>query len=196
MKKNLSLIGVFLLVLFINVYLVLLSRSALAKASANRTILNEIEASSGGQSANNGFSTAPLVMGKEAHDMDLVDARVANLKAFFRKHDSPLYDLADKMVNVSDNYGFDYRLLAAIAMQESGLCRSIPENSFNCWGWGINSTQTIRFASYEEGIEKVARGLKIGYIDNGLTSPEAIMAKYAPHSTSWAGGVNHFLERL
>ena len=65
------------------------------------------------------------------------DGRVANLKAFFRKHNSPLYDNADKIIEVSDKHQFDYRLLPAIAMQESNLCRLIPEDSHNCWGWGF-----------------------------------------------------------
>src|SRR3989344_5103035 len=43
------------------------------------------------------------------------DARAANLKAFLRKYNSDLYDHADKIIEVSDKYGFDYRLLPAIA---------------------------------------------------------------------------------
>lgn len=125
------------------------------------------------------------------------DARAANLKAFFRKHNSSLYDYADKIVDVSDKYKFDYRLLPAIAMQESNLCRVIPENSFNCWGWGIYGTTVTRFDSYDDAIETVGKGIKDNYIDKGLVTASAIMNKYTPSSKgSWQYGVNTFLKAL
>ncbi len=123
------------------------------------------------------------------------DIRIANLKFFFRKYNSPLYDYAHLIVERADSYQFDYRLLPAIAMQESTLCKFIPHNSFNCWGWGIYGTRVTRFASYNEAIETVSKGIKTGYIDKGLTTPEEIMSKYTPPSDgSWAHGVNTFLK--
>jgi hypothetical protein len=123
------------------------------------------------------------------------DIRVANLKYFFRKYDSVLYDKAEFIVKMADQYKLDYRLIPAIAMQESGLCKNIYEGSHNCWGWGIYGNKVTRFDSYEEAIETISRGLKKNYIDKGLTTPEEIMKKYTPPSTgSWAFGVNFFLK--
>ncbi len=123
------------------------------------------------------------------------DIRVANLKYFFRKYNSVLYDHADTFVKWADEYQFDYRLLPAIAMQESNLCKYIYEGSHNCWGWGIYGNKVTRFDSYDEAIETISRGIKLYYIDKGLTTPEAIMSKYTPPSTgSWAHGVNTFLK--
>lgn len=125
------------------------------------------------------------------------DIRVANLKYFFRKYDSVLYDQADYIVKMADQYKLDYRLIPAIAMQESNLCKHIPENSHNCWGWGIYGNKVTRFDSYEEAIETISRGIKKNYIDKGLTTPEAIMRKYTPPSDgSWAFGVNTFLKMI
>lgn len=125
------------------------------------------------------------------------DNRVANLKTFFRKYNSPLYPFAEKIVEVSDKYHFDYRLLPAIAMQESNLCLKIPENSYNCWGWGIYGDKITRFKSYDEAIETVAKGIKEEYLDKGLVTASQIMRKYTPPSTgSWAYGVNLFLKIL
>lgn len=130
-------------------------------------------------------------------DIQVVDGRSANLKAFFRKHNSPLYDYADKIVEISDKYKFDYRLLPAIAMQESNLCRIIPDNSYNCWGWGIYGTTVTRFDSYDDAIETVGKGIKEHYIDQGLVTASAIMNKYTPSSQgSWQFGVNTFLKAL
>ncbi|GIW63309.1 MAG: hypothetical protein KatS3mg091_111 [Patescibacteria group bacterium] len=128
-------------------------------------------------------------------DFSLYDARSANLKKFIRKYypESPLYDLSDKIVQISDKYGLDYRLLVAIAMQESNLCKRIPENSYNCWGWGIYGSTVTRFSSYEEGIETVARGLKTNYVDKGYNTIYSIMRKYNPSSTgSWGNAVLRF----
>ena len=123
------------------------------------------------------------------------DIRVANLKYFFRKYESVLYDKSDYIVKIADQYKLDYRLIPAIAMQESGLCKHIYENSYNCWGWGIYGNKVTRFSSYEEAIETISRGLKKNYIDKGLVTAEDIMKKYTPPSTgSWAFGVNFFLK--
>lgn len=123
------------------------------------------------------------------------DIRVANLKYFFRKYESVLYDESEFIVKMADQYKLDYRLIPAIAMQESGLCKNIYENSHNCWGWGIYGNKVTRFNSYDEAIETISRGLKINYIDKGLITPEDIMRKYTPPSAgSWAFGVNFFLK--
>lgn len=127
-------------------------------------------------------------------DSNIKDKRVAILKSFFRKYDSPLYDHSDFIVRISDKNGLDYRLIPAIAMQESTACKVIPYGSHNCWGWGIYGTLVTRFDSYPEAIETVAAGLKKNYIDQGLTTPEEIMAKYTPSSNgSWAQGVGSVL---
>ncbi len=142
-------------------------------------------------------NTPPLNL--KSYDLKIEggDGRVANLKRFFRKYDSPLFPYAEKIVEVSDKYNFDYRLLPAIAMQESNLCKKIPEDSYNCWGWGIYGEKVTRFKSYNEAIETVAKGIKKHYINHGLISVRSIMNKYNPSSNgSWARGVIHFLLQL
>lgn len=126
---------------------------------------------------------------------DTQDLRVAYLKYFFRKYNSVLYEHAEVFVKKADENGFDYRLLPAIAMQESNLCKAIIEGSYNCWGWGIYGSTVTRFSSYPEAINVISKGIKSGYIDKGLTTPDQIMSKYTPSSNgSWAHGVNTFLK--
>lgn len=135
--------------------------------------------------------------GDPANEKMPKDKRIAVLKAFFRKYDSPLYDHAEFIVKISDENSLDYRLIPAISMQESGACRVIPHNSHNCWGWGIYGNLVTRFPSYPDAITAVATGLKIYYIDKGLRTPEEIMRKYNPSSNgSWAFGVNTFIDVL
>ncbi len=128
------------------------------------------------------------------------DARPTILSKYLSRYKSPLYPLANYLVATADKYLLDYRLLVAIAQQESNLCKKIIPSSHNCWGYGIYGDKVTKFDSYEQGIETVARGLKKNYIDKGLTSPEEIMTKYTPQSLekggSWAKGINQFLDDI
>lgn len=170
----------------INIALAIHLYSQTAQNKSITVILQEFEYLSGDEYTNENISYFM--------DSSEKDSRIAILKAFFRKHNSPLYDHADFIVKISDEYGLDFRLIPAIAMQESTACKVIPHNSHNCWGWGIYGNKITRFESYPEAIETVAKGLKTNYIDKGLTTPEAIMAKYTPSSNgSWARGVSNVL---
>jgi len=193
-KKTVVYFFLFLMFLGINFFLITQIIAKEEKEKKIENLLSEI-----GEAKTNPFSYSHLPSPPNSYQskVELNDGRVANLKHFFRKYNSPLYDYAELIVSVSDKYGFDYRLLPAIAMQESNLCRYIPENSHNCWGWGIYGDQVIRFSSYEEAIEKVAAGIKKEYIDKGLVTASMIMKKYTPSSPgTWARGVNTFIRML
>ncbi len=188
-KKAATLFIVFLFLNVLNLFLIDKTYIYARNRQQIGNILGEISQFNASYKSNSG--------GNYEAEIQVADGRVANLKSFFRKHNSPLYDFADKIVEVSDRYQFDYRLLPAIAMQESNLCRVIPENSFNCWGWGIYGTTVTRFDTYDEAIETIGKGIKDHYIDKGLVTASAIMNKYTPSSKgSWQYGVNTFLKAL
>lgn len=198
MRKKLAIyLFSFTALFFLNIFLILNLAKQSDRQTAIEKILSEIEDSNSLAKQFN-FSSAPFKIDSIATEAKVSDARVANLKAFFRKHNSPLYDYAEVIVRESDKNGFDYRLLPAIAMQESTLCRSIPANSYNCWGWGVYGDQVIRFSSYDEAIRTVAEGIKADYLDKGLITATKIMERYTPSSPngSWARSVNHFLRLL
>jgi hypothetical protein len=125
------------------------------------------------------------------------DARPLIIERFLKKYKSPLVPYSKLIFELSQTYGFDYYWIVAIGMQESGLCKSIPENSFNCWGYGIHKKGTLRFENYEIALKSYAEYLKRQYFDKGLNTPELIMKKYCPSSNgSWAFGVQHFIDEL
>lgn len=193
-----KIVALFIVYLFLNILNLFLIEKTFVYHSARKDfaqVLGEIT-----DRKNYQFSAsykADLSGGYTKTEIKPGDARAANLKAFLRKYNSDLYNHAEKIIEVSDKYEFDYRLLPAIAMQESNLCRLIPENSYNCWGWGIYGTTITRFDSYDDAIETVARGIKKNYIDQGLVTASAIMAKYTPSSKgSWQHGVNTFMKAL
>ena len=54
------------------------------------------------------------------------DARVEIVRQFFERYKSPLEPHAQTVVETADAYGLDFRLIPAIAMQESNLCKKAP----------------------------------------------------------------------
>lgn len=101
------------------------------------------------------------------------------------------------IVEASDKYELDYRLIPAIAMKESGGGNAIPEYTHNAWGW--ENGRTV-FPSWEVAIDTVGKTLKTRYVDRGLTTPEEMMPVYAPPQMltggKWARDINHFFEKL
>lgn len=143
------------------------------------------------------FAALPKVMGAFSSTIATGDARPEIVRTFLARYNSPLSDYAEYIVEIADKYQIDYRFIPAIAMQESTGCKFIPENSYNCWGYGIYGDKVLRFASYQEGIEVVSRGLSKNYISDGLTTPDTIMPRYTPQSKgSWAFAVDHFMEKM
>lgn len=128
------------------------------------------------------------------------DARAIIVTNFLKRYKSPLqpYEYYGQLfVNLADKYEFDFRLLPAIAMQESNLCKNIPPNSYNCLGFGIHERGTLTFKSFDANFERAARELKMYYIDEGLTTPQQIMKKYTPGSNgSWADSVNQWMTEM
>lgn len=198
-KKTLLWILLFLVLIFANLGITYAYVRKMQRIQVATNILDEIERGYAPLSEEdlNTSSESAVTDGGEV-PVGVSDARVANLKRFFRRYNSPLYEHAELVVQTADKYGMDYRLLPAIAMQESGLCRVIPHNSYNCWGWGIYGNKVTRFSSYPEAIDTVSRGLKKYYIDNGLVTAAQIMTKYNPSSPngSWARSVQSFIESL
>lgn len=131
------------------------------------------------------------------NDVVAEDARPLIIERFLKKYKSPLLPHSKLIFELSQTYGFDYYWILAIGMQESGLCKNIPENSFNCWGYGIHKKGTLRFENYELALKSYAEYLKRQYFDKGLNTPELIMKKYCPYSDgSWARGVQHFIDEM
>ena len=144
------------------------------------------------------YASLPREFPKISGEASSGDARPELIRQYLVRYNSPLVGLENFMVAKSDEYGLDYRLIPAIAQQESNLCKIIPDNTYNCWGWGIHSKGTLGFRSYEEAIKTVMEGLKSEYIDKGLTTPDAIWTKYTPSSPdgAWGKGVNQFMEEM
>lgn len=129
------------------------------------------------------------------------DAREIIVANFLERHNSPMkpYEYYGKrLVEIADKNGLDFRLMPAISMQESNLCKKTnPGAPHNCLGFGIHKRGTLDFESYEAGFERAAREIKERYVDIGLETPEEIMRKYTPSSNgSWAESVKQWMAEM
>jgi hypothetical protein len=172
--------------------LISLKSSDIAKTSlGNSNLINNP------QSGIRVYASLPIKFPTINGEIGMSDARSEIIKQYLEHYNSPLVPHSDFIVKTADKYSLDFRLIPAIAQQESNLCKIIPPESYNCWGWGIHSKGSLGFESFEEGIETVSKGLREEYLNKGYNSVEEIMSKYTPQSNgSWARGVNQFMAEM
>ena len=125
------------------------------------------------------------------------DSKTEIVRQFFERYNSPLKDYAHDVVLAAEENGIDFKLIPAIAMQESTGCKKIPDDSHNCWGYGIYGGKVIKFDNYRDAIYAVSKTISERYVQNGLVTPEEIQTKWTPSNDgSWSDSVNHFIEQL
>lgn len=125
------------------------------------------------------------------------DQRVVNLRQFLLSYKSTLEPFAENIVQAADQHDIDYRLLPAIAMQESNLCKKSPTDSYNCWGFGVYGKNVRRFTSFAEAIDIVSATLAKEYKNKGFVTPEEIVEKYTPSDNGkWVNSVMHFMDEI
>jgi hypothetical protein len=125
-----------------------------------------------------------------------VDNRAKALKAYLQQYNSPLADSADTFVTSADAHNIDWKFVAAIAGLESGFGKHIPANSYNAWGWGVYGDNVHRFASWDEGIETISKGLRERYMDKWGATDVYTIGKYYASSPTWAIRVENFMNKI
>ena len=143
------------------------------------------------------FAALPTYQNIQSANVTQADGRVDRIENFLQQYGSPLAPFAPDIVAAADENGLDYRLLVSIGMQESGLCKTIPVNSYNCWGFGIYGKTVTHFDNYKDAIYTISAALAKNYKDRGMVTPNQMMSVYTPQSNgSWANGVNYFMNQL
>jgi hypothetical protein len=195
--KNMVLVAVFFTITPITLAISLFSLFSFKVSAASETasIQNNLAASYSGVQV---YASLPPALPSVSDQIGMADARPELIRQYLAYYNSPLVPYADSIVKAADVNQLDYRLITAIAQQESNLCKVIPPGSYNCWGWGINSQSNLGFDSFQDGIDTVSRGLKTQYLDKGFGTVSEIMSKYNPISPggAWAKGVSSFMDQI
>lgn len=143
------------------------------------------------------YQALPAANSNSVVSVENRDGRIKNLDDFFRNYNSPLEGHAETIVSEADKHKIDYRLLPAIAMQESTLCKKIIKDSYNCWGFGIYKGKVTRFENYDEAIETITRTMANKYVKQGYVGIQDIVRKYTPNDTGkWESVVSLIMNRL
>lgn len=124
------------------------------------------------------------------------DQRAVMLDEYFASINSPLNGVGHVFIEEAEKYGFDWKFLPSLAMQESSGAKSMTANEHkNPFGWGFNDDKNknnesvYNMPSFEESIRTVAFWINNSYIQQGLETPEEIVTKYNPGSVQRAGGM-------
>jgi len=125
------------------------------------------------------------------------DMRVAKLKGYLEAKGSPMADDARHFITEADRLGLDWKLVAAIAGNESYFGQHVPYNSYNGWGWAVwtGMSYGADFNGWGHGITTVSEGLKYEYIDDGLVTIEQIGHRYAA-DPFWSDKVKFFMDQI
>lgn len=121
------------------------------------------------------------------------DNRALALTAYLKSKNSELADYAVDIVADADKYGIDYKLIPAIAGNESGFAKAMVPGTYNAWGWGGGY---IPFKSWPNAIDQISQGLAQNYIGKGRVTPEQIAPVYAPPSRTWAYNVQMYENQI
>ncbi|MEA3357141.1 MAG: hypothetical protein U9Q67_01790 [Patescibacteria group bacterium] len=117
-----------------------------------------------------------------------VRERADRIRDFYSRWNAPMASSADYIVEVSDNFGLDWRLIPAISVIESSG-GNYCFRSYNAFGWG-----KMGFSSYEQAIYTVANGLANSY---GTSNPYHIAPRYNPVTPdAWASKVASSMNQI
>ncbi len=124
-----------------------------------------------------------------------LDKQAEILQKYLEKFDSPMQYHAQDFIDAAREYNLDPKLLPAIAGVESTFGKHIP-GGYNAYGWAIyNSSSRFGFKSWRDGMFIVAKGLREGYLNKGLTDPYSMNRIYAT-SPAWGKNVTYFMNDL
>ncbi len=117
----------------------------------------------------------------------------AQIGDYLARKKSPMVGLGESFSNYGRAYNVEPRLIVAIAGAETGFGRHVCADK-NSWNWFYRrNCPESPFPTYEAGLERVTRFMRLSYINRGYDSIQLIRSKYcAAGCENWVGLVSRF----
>lgn len=119
---------------------------------------------------------------------------VEKLTRFLESYNSPMTPYAETIVRKAEECGGDYRVLAAIAGNESGFGR-IPYRLYNPYGYLNNVT----YSGWEEALDVLSCRISNEFLDPCDNNLRCIIRRYGGPETDqekWIRNVTFFINQL
>lgn len=121
------------------------------------------------------------------------DERALKLAQYLESKDSVLSNYAVDFVQAADKYSLDWKLLAAIAGNESGFAKAYVRGTYNAWGWGGGY---IYLGSWENAIEVISKALKENYADKWNAKTTDQIGRVYAEDPFWSRKVKMYQEQI
>lgn len=142
------------------------------------------------------YAALPTNLNVVGDSIQKEDVRIGRVASFLEAYNSPLTDYAGFIVNTADKYNVDYRLIPAIAMQESILCKKEITGTHNCWGFGIYGKKVTSFDNYSDAIDTITRYFAKKK-NSGIDTLDELGSIYNPTDhNNWKANVASFMTQL
>jgi len=146
------------------------------------------------------LATSPPVAvtpGALSLDYSAASPTAAQIDDYLARKSSPMGGLGESFWSYGREYNVDPRLVVAIAGAESTFGARVCAEK-NAWNWFYRrNCPESPFPTYEAGLERVAKFLRLSYINRGYDTVELIQHKYcAAGCENWVPLVTAFYREM
>lgn len=124
----------------------------------------------------------------------VLEEKAAKIEALFARYNSPMTGLGRLIINRATECGGDYKIVVAIAGNESGFGR-VPYKLYNPFGY----LDGVQYANWEDAVNQISCKIAKGFLkpcNNDLT---CIIRTYGGDDTDkpkWISNITYFMSQL
>jgi hypothetical protein len=119
---------------------------------------------------------------------------IASVESLFRSYNSPMAGLGETIVRRADECGGDYKLLVAIAGNESGFGR-IPYKLYNPFGY----LDGVQYSSWYEAVNYLSCKISVQHLAPCNNDVACVVVRYGGSDTDrekWIRNIQWFMNQL
>ncbi len=130
----------------------------------------------------------------EQIERDSLQNQINSVEALFARYNSPMSGYAELIIKRAVECGGDYRIIIAIAGNESGFGR-IPYKLYNPYGY----LDGVQYSGWEESLYIITCKVSAGFLAPCNQDLNCIINKYGGHDTDkpkWVRNIQYFMNQL